>query len=43
VESSSPRQDVEDLIRSVDQSADIPNSLRAGTAVKLNSLDILKA
>ncbi|MGE7774320.1 OsmC family protein [Chitinophaga sp. NPDC101104] len=43
VESSAPRQDVEDLIRSVDQSADIPTSLRAGTAVKLNSIDILKA
>ncbi|WP_341843204.1 OsmC family protein [Chitinophaga caseinilytica] len=43
VESSAPRQDVEALIRSVDQSADIPNSLRVGTAVKLNSIDILKA
>lgn len=42
LESSAPRQEVEDLIRSVDQAADIPQSLRAGTAVKLNSIDVLK-
>lgn len=42
LESSAPREDVEALIRSVDQAADIPQSLRAGTPVKLNSIDVRK-
>ncbi len=42
LESSAPREAVEDLIRSVDHSADIPLSIRSGTPVKLNSIDVLQ-
>lgn len=42
MESSSPRQEVEDLIRYTDQVAEIPYSLRSGTQVKLNAIEILK-
>ncbi len=42
LESPAPRKDVEDLIRHTDQVAEIPYSLRTGTQVKLNTIDVVK-
>lgn len=41
VEGRSPRNQIEDLIRHVDQVAEIPNSLRVGTQVSLRSYEIV--
>ncbi len=41
VESESPREKVEELIRHTDRVAEIPNSLRLGTEVRLDSFEIV--
>ncbi|MGN6510127.1 MAG: OsmC family protein [Chitinophaga sp.] len=42
LESSAPREAVEELIKYTDQVAEIPYSLRSGTQVRLNAVDIVK-
>jgi uncharacterized OsmC-like protein len=42
LESSAPREAVEELIKYTDQVAEIPYSLRSGTQVRLNTVDIVK-
>ncbi|AWO00596.1 osmotically inducible protein C [Chitinophaga alhagiae] len=41
VQSNASRQETEDLIRHTDQIAEIPHTLRVGTAVKLNAVEVL--
>lgn len=41
VQSDASRQETEDLVRHTDQIAEIPQSIRNGTPVKLNAMEIL--
>jgi uncharacterized OsmC-like protein len=40
VEGAAPREQLESLVRRVDEIAEIPNSLRGGTGVKLGSVGV---
>lgn len=42
VKSSAPREKIEEMIRFIDQVAEIPHSLRTGTPVKLNQIEIIR-
>lgn len=42
VTSDAPREKIEELIRHTDQIAEIPHSMRQGTSVKLNQLEIIR-
>lgn len=42
IQSNASREDTEALVKHTDQIAEIPHTLRAGTAVKLNTMEILR-
>lgn len=42
VQSPAPREKIEEVIRFIDQVAEIPHSLRVGTQVKLNMIEVFR-